>query len=686
MAHKGFNISSIRTKLLILQFIVTATALIVVFAVMLVFQYQSALTDIENDLNAQAEILKSNLSASVAFEDKKTADEILSSLRLVPSINRAEIYLYNGGRFSQYAKEANPHAPDIRIPYTGLHRMNRRYELVLEQKPLAILYIEINLNKLNARLGLFALVVVMAGLLAMLAARLIAARLNLLITEPLSSLTRFVSRVSAEQNYGLRTNMARRDEFGTLAKGIDGMLVSLYNHGKRLEDELSQRKLAEEQLDKLAYYDTVTHLPNRHFFNEQLALMLEHAAQRQQSCYLMFIDLDNFKSVNDTLGHLAGDSLLREAGSRILQTLVPGSILCRIGGDEFAIILRDQPLSAIDATAGAIIALFSEKFVINAHEVFVGASIGISNFPADADHVSGLLRNADTAMYWAKADGKNTFRYYSRELEDSAHQQEKLMSMLQKALPGHELKLYYQPIIALESRKIVGFEALLRWYQPELGNIRPDIFIPLAESSGLIMQIGEWVLETACQQAKAWQKSYASNLIMNVNFSGRQFHHPNIVQNIVNTVNKVGLDARLLNIELTESVLMDQSSEMIEKMHMLRQAGLDIAIDDFGTGYSSMSYLRQFPINTIKIDRSFIKGLPDDPEGSAIAQAILALAKTLKLSAVAEGVETQAQADFLRANGCEKIQGYLFSEPVKAEEAERLICQQLGRDMPEKSA
>jgi len=389
---------------------------------------------------------------------------------------------------------------------------------------------------------------------------------------------------------------------------------------------------------------------------------------------LLFIDLDRFKVINDSLGHEAGDILLVETARKLRENLRSNDVVARLGGDEFVVILENTAeRDDVETIARALLSSLSQPLLLSCHECQTTASIGIAMFPADGSDVQTLTKNADLAMYLAKEGGKNAFRFFTEEVE--AHSIERLMleTGLRHALERNEFSLQYQPKVDLVTRQITGVEALLRWNEPELGLVSPAQFIPLAEETGLIVPIGRWVLREACAQNMAWQRRGLRPVSMAVNLSPRQFIDPNLLNDIDDALASCGMSPTLLQIEVTESMMMQDVSRALEVLNAIQSRGIALAIDDFGTGYSSMSLMKQFPIDTIKIDRSFVRDLAEDPEDQAIAQAIISMGKALGMTIVAEGVETTAQETFLRDHACDEMQGYLFSRPVVPEQMAELL-------------
>ncbi len=429
------------------------------------------------------------------------------------------------------------------------------------------------------------------------------------------------------------------------------------------------RKQAEERIRHLAHYDELTGLANRSMFSQRLSHALAQARRNGIQLAVLFIDLDRFKKINDTLGHEAGDSVLKEVAERLQGCLRESDTVGRLGGDEFVALLEGIPQSMHCAeVAQKILAAVARPFAFDTQEFHLTASIGISTYPADSEDVQSLLKNADVAMYRAKELGKNNFQFYSAQMNIHTLERLALESSLRGALERNEFVLHYQPKIDIRSGRIIGMEALVRWQHPTKGLIPPMQFIPLAEETGLIVPIGEWVLRTACARNKSWQEQGLPPLRIAVNLSARQFAHENLLQDVARVLNETGLDAAFLELEITESMVMHDPEHAIELLNKLKAMGISISIDDFGTGYSSLSYLKRFPIDSVKIDRSFIKDLPLDGDDAAITQAIIAMAHGLKLKVIAEGAETGEQLSFLRAHKCDEMQGYYFSKPLPEHE------------------
>ena len=428
------------------------------------------------------------------------------------------------------------------------------------------------------------------------------------------------------------------------------------------------RKQAEERVRRLAHYDELTGLPNRTMFNQSLGHALAQARRNDKPLAILFIDLDRFKYINDSLGHEAGDRVLKEVALRLTGCLRDSDTVGRFGGDEFVVLLEEMPQPTnIAAVANKVLAAVAKPFILGTQEFHLTASIGISTFPADSSDLQSLLKNADVAMYRAKEQGNN-YQYYSTQMNVHSLERLALESDLRHALERNEFLLHYQPKVDIASGRITGMEALVCWQQPGKALIPPAQFIALAEETGLIVPIGEWVLRTACAQNKSWQEQGLPPLRIAVNLSARQFAHERLLQDVEKVLNETGLDPALLELEITESMVMHDPERTVTLLGKLKSMGVSISIDDFGTGYSSLNYLKRFPIDSVKIDRSFIKDLPMDGDDAAITVAIIAMAHGLKLNVIAEGVETAEQLRFLREHKCDEMQGYYFSKPVPEHE------------------
>lgn len=458
----------------------------------------------------------------------------------------------------------------------------------------------------------------------------------------------------------LEENNPNWSEFRDLANRI-GIAIATY--------EREQKLLLEAQ------YDNLTGLPNRILLQDRLKLAMEHSDHTGKAMWVVFIDLDRFKVVNDSMGHTIGDELLKEIGSRLLAETRDSDTVARFGGDEFVIVLSGDAGENIQLSVlNRIMEAVAEPAYINNLELITSCSIGIAVYPNDGSNAETLIKDADIAMYRAKELGRNNYQFFTQDLNDKAAERMQMISLLRKAIEYHELTLHYQPKVDLHTNEVVGLEALLRWYSPTLGNVSPDKFIPVAEEAGLIISIGEWVLQTACQQMITWQQAGIQSLLMSVNVSARQFQEQDFVEKVQSILIKTGLKAENLELELTENILMDESEQTVNTLNSIQSLGITLSIDDFGTGYSNLSYLHKLPIDILKIDKAFIDAITVEAKNAPIVDTIIHFAKNLNLKVVAEGVETANQANYLKKQGCNQIQGYLFSKPLPADAATTLLA------------
>jgi len=444
--------------------------------------------------------------------------------------------------------------------------------------------------------------------------------------------------------------------------------------GRRIAELHGALLYAQEVVKEQATHDPLTGLPNRSLCKQKLDVALTEAINKMGMLAVAYLDLDNFKFINDTIGHTYGDLLLKSVAERLKNCLRSGDILSRMGGDEFTIVIPNIscPEDAI-VVARKVLSALSASFQLGGNEFFISSSIGITIFPLDGQDADTLIRNADSAMYHAKEDGKNNFHLFTESLNFETTRRLQTESSLRKALERGELRVFYQPRMDIQSGMIVGCEALLRWEHPTRGLIPPNEFIPVAEETGVIVQMTRWVLRQACRQNKQWQDKGYPKIDVAVNVSARDFRDSNMLETVTEAIRLTGLDPSYLDIEITESVLMKNVDTAVRVLLSIRDMGVRVSIDDFGTGYSSLSYLKRFPIDAVKIDRSFVKDITTNPDDSAIAGAVLGMSHAMNLRVVAEGVETREQLDHLASLGCDEMQGYLVSKPVPAEEFEAFL-------------
>lgn len=588
-------------------------ALLTVTILLTVFQYLSLRQSLLEDSRVEAKILAETLSASLLFQDEKAAGDLIVSLRFSPLVLQAHVFNHEQAPVAAYGTGAATATPDfpVRLLPSGEFVDAKIMALLTpirhRQQTVGYLYIEKSLDQLYSRLGFYLLasLIVIAGAMA--------------------------------------------------------TSVIVVNRSRRVILR------AEKRLHTQAHVDAITGLENRHSFNERLNEAVGRAQRFEKPLAIAVLDLDNFKAVNDALGHHAGDDLLRQMARRLRAALRRGDVICRLGGDEFAVILDSAATADELAIVGdKIIQACAEPYFIEGREFFVTGSVGIAVLPTHADEFEALVRCADTAMYHAKDTGKNHWVLFSDTMNEGLQRRVVLENTLRKAVERGEMELHYQPQFATQSGELIGAEALLRWNSPELGSIPPNEFISLAEGNGAIVGIGEWVLRTALEEARTWQQPGFPALRLAVNVSARQMEEANFSSMVEQALAASGLTGELLELELTESVLMSNVHRQSQILGQIKLLGVQIAIDDFGTGYSSMAYLRRLPLDRLKVDRAFVKDLPEQPNDRAIVASMVALAHSLDLQIIAEGVETEAQRDILRQLEVDELQGYLLGKPMSA--------------------
>lgn len=624
------------------------------------------------NLNAMALILAPNLTAAILFDDKATAQELITPIAQRQDILAVRVTDASGEPFvlqedEQQLKLASKSLPTFRTP------------LMLEEARYGTLEVISDRSYINERIDFY-----IDFLLALLGTTFV---LSLLLSfflgkhfsRPILQLTRVAAEVTQSSNYKLRATKTTNDEVGQLTQYFNSMLETIEYRETLLESLVQERthelEKANEKLHDQAYKDSLSGLPNRLFLYEKLQALLRKHQKRSQKFALLFIDLDGFKEVNDTLGHDYGDILLVHAGQRILSCVRKSDVVARLGGDEFTVIIKWGPnRHRVTEVAENILNNLSEPFDLEGEIAYITGSMGITLFPDDGQSVDTLIKHADQAMYESKNKGKNCYHYYSPEMGDKALQRKHLTEDLRVALAEQQFELWYQPIVDLANSRCVKAEALIRWRHPEKGLIPPVEFIPIAEEVGLIHQIGEWVAFTASEQLSHWQSELNKNFQISINASPAQLQQDNgWLIRWLNHLNELKLPEGSITLEITENLLMENDEALQKQFEVLHQSGIEVAIDDFGVGYSSLSYLQQMDIDLLKIDRSFIHSLSIDGNSQALCKAIIMMAHHIGLKVVAEGIETKAQLDILMEAGCDYGQGYLFSKPVPADKFEPFL-------------
>jgi len=491
--------------------------------------------------------------------------------------------------------------------------------------------------------------------------------IHVLVSKRIGIINKIIGNVNNSHDLSAIITLKGKDEICELGSKFN----SMFNRLKKSDEAI---EASEVKIKYLAYHDHLTGLPNRLFLSEQLNHAISLASRMEKMIATMFLDLDDFKMINDTMGHDIGDELLVEVSKRLVNTLRKCDIVARIGGDEFIILIENvENIDYINIISKKIIECFNKPFRLNGQECFVTTSLGIAIYPVDGENAEVLIKNADISMYKAKGSGKNKYVLCTPVMKTTIIETMKMTNFLHRALIRNELELYYQPQVSCTSNEIVGLEALIRWNHPELGMILPGEFIPIAEQTGLIIPIGDWVLRTACKQNKMWQDAGLPRIRIGVNLSAKQFQNDHLVNDVDAIIRETGLDYKYLELEITESAAMKGKGDIVETLKTFRKLGIHIAIDDFGTEYSSLNYLKQLPADRIKIPMTFIRGIDVNTEDSAITKAIIILAKNMGLGVIAEGVETKKQLNFLNQIMCDEIQGFYYFKPMPVNEVEKIL-------------
>lgn len=669
---------SIKSKLKAVIILTSLAVLLVLFLVFVLTQRTFLRNSLSQEMNVLARNLANNSAASVIFGDHRTANETLESLKAYPQVAAGIIYDTEGRIFSSYHNQealgSLPTYPSPALLDAG-HLFSRRYldsihPIGYGTEALGLLYLRASLAPIEKTLMRYIGYGFMGLGGAFVLAWMLAVRLQRVISQPIDQLAAAMKAVSKERNYSQRVKMESRDELGSLIDDFNEMLVQIEVRDQELRSK-------QNRLDYLAHHDTLTSLPNRLLFQDRLHHAISKARRIQQGMALLFLDLDRFKNINDSLGHEVGDQVLQEVAKRLSAIVRESDTLARLGGDEFVITLEQNTESReITIVAQKILQTLSTAFHIDAHELYITASIGISLYPDNGLTSEALMKTADVAMYRAKEKGRNNFQFFTSDMNERAHEALFLENNLRKAIDNRELALHYQPQVEISSGKTTGMEALVRWHHPKHGVIPPNKFIPMAEETGLIIPLGKWVINTACRQTMQWQQAGFPPCKVAVNISPRQFRQSNLVKTVEQALAESGLAANWLELEITENVLIEDATQTIAIMEALNALGVSLAIDDFGTGYSSLSYLHRFPLSKLKIDQSFVQSIGGPAGNHAIVEAIIALARALDLEVIAEGIENQAQIAFLMERGCVYGQGFYFSRPLPVYACEQFLLRQ----------
>lgn len=703
----------LRSKLtLIIMMTSTATALLVILG-LVANDITNMRRTMAEDLGTLADIVGANSAAAIVFGDTRSVQETLGFLHSQPHVLSAAIAGPEGGPLGRYTQEDGvlPHRATPALPSPGPswgRHIEVKQDIVLDGEKIGTVHLRSDLSQLHQRLRWYAGIVGLVLVLSLLLAYALSAALQRVVTRPILRLADTARAVSSDKNYSLRAPPGGGDEIGVLIGSFNGMLseiqvrdTELEHHQKHLQEMVSlrtaeleaansklqlakeQAEMAAERMTHQAYHDALTELPNRALLNDRLIVALAHAPREHCKLALLFLDLDRFKVINDSLGHAVGDRLLVQVARRLEHCVRREDTVARLGGDEFMVLLSSiQEPNDAGRVAQKIIDTLSEPLNCDGQELHVTTSIGISIYPDDGTDGGMLMKNADMCLYRAKDRGRNNYQFWTADMDAASHQRLTMENELRKALERGEISVHYQPKVAVASGIVTGAEALARWHHPQLGEVPPARFIPLAEETGLICAIGEWVLRTACAQARRWSDA-GHPLRIAVNLSANQFLQGDLSGMVARALSESGLEPARLELEITESVVMQNRETSMAALREFKNMGTHIAIDDFGTGFSSLSYISRFPVDTVKIDRSFVSKLTVVEEDASIAKAIIAMAHSLRLEVVAEGVEEEDQLRFLEDHGCDTVQGYLYGRPVAAPEFDAfLAARQASRGAP----
>lgn len=673
----------------------TAIALLVAGISLMLNEFAGAKKEVLQHLATQAQIIGANTTAALSFDDRRAAEQTLQALRAEPSVVAAAIYTPEGRLFASYQRAGVRGQPPAHLictqtAWAGDGRLEVVQDIVFQGDTIGRACLLADQSGFHMLLKRHASAIGLVVLLSSLIALAISPRLQRTISGPILHLAHAARTVSRNRDYSLRVARSSHDEIGILVDAFNEMLTQIQDRDRKLEKQRDDLEVlvstrtadlqrASEQLRHQAYYDILTNLANRSLFFERLTQSVLHAQQHGQALAVLFLDLDHFKVVNDSLGHVVGDELLKNVAERLLKCARDQDTVARQGGDEFTLLLCSD-ISAEDVVrvADRLINALEQPFHCQGRKLHITASIGAALYPRDGRDAGTLMRCADAAMYRAKEQGRNNFQFYTEGLSASAQDRLTLEQGLRHALEREELFVEYQPVADAFTGEIVGAEALLRWHHPQRGRISPELFVPLLEDSGLIVPVGEWVLQRACAQLAAWRNAGLALRQIAVNFSSRQFRHQGTVEVVREALEQNRLEPERLIVEITERVLIDTTEETMATVHALSGMGVQLAIDDFGTGYASLTYLKRLPIDTLKIDRSFVQNVTSDPDDAAIVRASIAMAHSLSLRVIAEGVETEAQLAFLCQAACDEVQGYLLGRPLPPEGLEELLRNSLS--------
>ena len=680
--------TSIRKKLMLVLLLSSSSALIISAAGFMASDWFSQQESTVARLRAVAGIIGTNSVAALTFEDSVSAQQTLSILKEEADIVSATLFTDLGTLFATYQRSADASLMVLPEEASG-YIDDGPYvvvPIIFEGAVIGSILLVSDQSYWKQRQLFHLLIALGVLLLSLVVALIISSRLQRVVSEPILKLAETARQITVGNDYSMRAKKLSTDEIGRLADDFNGMLDQiqikdreLQKVKEQLEDKVAARtqELTEltKQLEHQAYHDTLTGLANRVTFDNHLQLAIEQSQRYDRQLAVLFLDLDRFKFVNDTLGHAIGDSLLVEVAERFSTCMRASDTLARLGGDEFAVLLMDIKTTgeAVDV-AQKLRKIIAEPIEVDGFSLHPSTSIGISLFPDDGDSAETILKNADTAMYRSKDNGRNQITFFSPEMNVKALRRLELENKLRHVVRNQSLEVHYQPRCDATTLDIIGVEALVRWNDPEEGSIEPSEFIPLAEECGLIDDIDAWVMQTACREVLQWYPGRDPEISLAVNFSPTQFARKDPHGAVKRILEQTGFPGSRLELEITESLFGPDSVGVTDTFKKISELGVEIAVDDFGTAYSSLSRLKQLPLHTIKIDQSFVRDLGKDPDDETIVRTIIAMAHNLNLKVVAEGVETETQYNYVKRHGCDVVQGFLFGKPVPGEEIVKLLA------------
>ncbi len=669
------------TKLMLLAMTTSIIAICIVSAVAYYVNSMSAFEDFYSGLKVVAKVVANRSAAAIDFEDQQLAEENLQVLSIKDAIYLGCMYKENRGYFASHAigDQGAQCPPLLGLSETVSDNSVTIIEPIVFEKKLGTLVVFAHLDALHEENRALLKALILTGLLAAIAALFLASYLKKIVMHPINALKATIAKVHEQLDYSLRARKINRDELGDLTDDFNQMLEKIqfdtealiFSENNKLQGhvgsllDITDLKQAQHQLEKIALYDTLTNVANRALFKNRLKKSIHHSKRHNLNIGLIFLDIDNFKRINDTMGHEAGDQLLKVVADRIKSCVREVDTVGRLGGDEFVVLVDSVNSRKItDNIASQLVERIREPIRIYQHNIVVTTSLGITLAPEDDTTVSGLMKNADMAMYRAKSSGKDTFQYYCRDMDLAMLHKMNIEKELRAALEAQELMIVYQQQYDLEKDRVSGYESLLRWQSPTRGLVSPAEFIPIAEETGLIHRVGDWNIETVCRDTVVLirEGKLPVDGRISINLSVKQFRHADFLKRFIKIAKSTGVNFKNIELEITETLLMEEFTHAVQLLDHLKSLGVSIAVDDFGTGYSSLSYLKRLPIDYIKVDKSFIDGIPNDNYDVEITSAIIAMSHKLGLSVIAEGVETVDQLKFLKNNQCDHVQGFYFGK------------------------